>query len=89
MFKSFALSLLLALAFSLSGCASNGFNPITGQSTQPGTYAYQIAPDGTITVNASTLRGGPDLHVDSDGSVSVTPSRDAVIKELGELLLAP
>ena len=85
--KYFITALFLALAFTLSGCASDGYNPITGQSTQPGTYVYEVLADGTVRINASTIRGGPDLEVTPEGGVYVTPSREAIVKQLGDLLL--
>ena len=89
--RNLIIAFLLALSFTLSGCATDGYNPLTGQTTQPGTYAYSIRPDGTIDINASTLRGGPDVTIDEtsegDRSISITPSREAVIKELGTLLV--
>ena len=87
--KYFVLALFLALAS--YGCASDRVNPFTGAPAGAGTYAYSVTPDGAVTVNADSLRGGPTVRIeDADGgSVTITPSNNTAIEALIDRVLAP
>ena len=82
---------LILGAFALTGCASNGYNPITGQTTQPGTYAFIVNDEG-VRIEASTIKGGPQVQYSKtpDGAVvlDISPSNeyaiDAILGLVGE-----
>ena len=77
------------LVLLLTGCATDGYNPITGQTTQPGTYTFDVTDEG-VHVEAATLKGGPDVSYSKtpDGAISikVSPSQTLIVETLGEML---
>lgn len=68
------------LAVALTGCASNGYNPITGMSTQPGTYVVELDEDGAL-IESSTVKGGPVVKwtKDQDGAVTLEINHNQAI----------
>lgn len=74
----------------LVGCATpDGYNPITGQSTQPGTYSIELDEHGAL-IEASTLKGGPTVEWEktAEGSIilRINHNQEMVIQGLLEAI---
>ena len=83
-------SSILAAGLFLAGCATpNGYNPLTGQSTQPGTYSIELDDTGAL-IESATLKGGPVVKWSKspDGTVElmINHNQELIIDGLLEVL---
>jgi len=78
------LLITVFIALTITGCAGVG---LERDGNALGTHKYEVAPDGTVSVDTRSLRGAPDVEIQRpDGTVVRILSSDAQ-NQLGKLLL--
>lgn len=80
-----ALVLTGAALLFLTGCATGGDGQgWFSQGSDLGSYSINITPEGGVTADSRTLRGGPDVEVTKpDGTVvRVSSSNKQIISEI-------